>query len=56
MRSDRLSSIEQWDLPLDAALANEFSRGLSVVSSGETVAGASKFAAGAGRHGNFEEH
>lgn len=56
MRSDRLSAIEQWDLPLDQALANEFRRGMAVVSSGETVAGAAKFAGGAGRHGSFAEH
>ena len=52
MRSDRLSAYEQWGLgSLDAALANEFSRGVSVIESGETLAGASRFAGGAGRHG-----
>ena len=56
LRSDRLSCIEQWDLPLDQALDNEFRRGMAVVASGETVAGASRFASGAGRHGNFDEH
>jgi len=52
MRSDRLSAYEQWDSgTLRAALGNEFAHGLGVVGSGETVAGAQRFAAGAGRHG-----
>ena len=55
MRNDRLSAYEQWDLQHDAAIANEFQRGMTVVQSGETVAGASRFAGGAGRHGAFDE-
>jgi enoyl-CoA hydratase len=55
MRNDRSSACEQWDLQFDAAMANEFQRGMSVVQSGETVAGASRFADGAGRHGAFDE-
>ena len=55
MRNDRLSAYEQWDLPLDAALANEFARGMTVVRSGETQAGAQRFHAGLGRHGDFGE-
>ncbi len=51
LRSDRLSSYEQWSLDLDGALANETRRGLEVIRSGETAAGAARFAAGAGRHG-----
>ena len=54
MRSDRLSSYEQWGMPWEVAWRNEVSRGLDVLSSGETVAGASRFAAGAGRHGESE--
>ena len=58
LRSDRMSAYEQWGngapQALDAALANEFTRGLDTIRSGETVAGASRFAAGAGRHGRFE--
>lgn len=53
LRSDRLSAVEQWDLEFDAALANETRRGLEVINSGETRAGAERFAAGAGRHGSF---
>ena len=53
MRSDRRSSFEQWDLPLEQALANETRLGLDVIRSGETVDGAARFASGAGRHGQF---
>lgn len=52
MRSDRLSVYEQWGLDQQSALRNEFHRGSEVVASGETVAGASRFAQGAGRHGD----
>ena len=51
MRSDRRSSYEQWGRSLDDALARETELGLGVIASGETVAGASRFAAGEGRHG-----
>jgi len=54
MRSDRLSSYEQWSLGYDAAMRNELRRGQSVLASGETVAGASRFKAGKGRHGSFK--
>jgi enoyl-CoA hydratase len=51
LRSDRRSSYEQWRLPLDDALANEFERGAATIASGETLEGAARFASGAGRHG-----
>jgi enoyl-CoA hydratase len=51
LRSDRRSSYEQWGLPLDDALRNEFERGAATIASGETLEGASRFAGGAGRHG-----
>lgn len=54
LRSDRLSACEQWDLSLEEALRNEFERGLAVVASHETVEGATRFAAGKGRHGDFD--
>jgi enoyl-CoA hydratase len=54
MRADRRSAYEQAGLPLDAALRNEFRHGIEVVRSGETLAGALRFAGGAGRHGKFE--
>jgi len=53
MRSDRQSSYEQWDLSLSDALANETRLGLRVLSSGETLEGAARFAGGEGRHGAF---
>jgi enoyl-CoA hydratase len=53
LRSDRLSAYEGWTLPLEAALGNEFARGIATVQSGETRSGAARFAGGAGRHGKF---
>lgn len=53
LRGDRRSALEQWELPEDAALQNEFAHGLQTLQSGETVAGASRFSAGGGRHGDF---
>lgn len=55
LRSDRLSAYEQWGQPLDGALRNEFERGLAVIASRETVEGATRFASGKGRHGDFDE-
>src|SRR5438132_6654364 len=52
LRSDRISAIEQWGLDWDAAMLNEFRLGIATVESGETEAGARRFASGAGRHGN----
>lgn len=52
LRSDRLSSYEQWSLPLEEALRNETRRGLAVIRSGEAREGATRFAAGHGRHGS----
>lgn len=54
MRSDRLSAYEQWDLSYEKALENEFQRGLQVIESKETLTGATRFASGKGRHGDFE--
>ena len=53
LRSDRTSSYEQWSLALPDALANEHRHGIATIQSGETVAGATRFAKGAGRHGAF---
>ena len=53
LRNDRMSAYEQWSLPLDEALRNEFAKGLDTLRSGETVSGAGRFAAGQGRHGQF---
>jgi enoyl-CoA hydratase len=55
MRNDRASLYAQHDLPLRDALAQEFALGMQTIASGETVSGAARFAAGAGRHGRFGE-
>ena len=51
--ADRASAYAQWDMPFAAAMANEFAGGLVVLESGESAAGASRFKAGQGRHGQF---
>lgn len=51
LRSDRLSAYEQWALSWREAEQNEYKRGLSVLASGESVAGAQRFSSGKGRHG-----
>jgi enoyl-CoA hydratase len=53
MRSDRASARAQWAHDERSALQREFVLGKATVLSGETVAGAARFAAGAGRHGRF---
>jgi enoyl-CoA hydratase len=53
LRADRLSALRQWDLAEEEAIANEMRGGLDVIASGETLAGATRFASGAGRHGAF---
>ena len=55
MRNDRLSAIEQWGMEEDAAMRNEFQRGSATMATGESAAGASDFAKGAGRHGKSRE-
>jgi len=53
MNSDRLSAYEQFGMPLDDAMANEFQRGLDALKH-ESQSGAARFAEGLGRGGNFE--
>jgi enoyl-CoA hydratase/carnithine racemase len=50
LRSDRLSAYEQAGMPFERAMANEFQHGMGVLQS-DAVAGAARFAGGAGRHG-----
>jgi enoyl-CoA hydratase len=52
MRSDRASALEQWGLTEADALAAEYRHGLRALES-ESLAGATRFAEGAGRHGSF---
>ncbi len=54
LRSDRMSAYTQWGRSLEDALMDETRMGLEVIRSGETREGASRFAAGAGRHGDFD--
>jgi len=49
MRGDRLSMLEQWDLPYEACIANEVRHGSRALPEG--VSGARRFRGGAGRHG-----
>ena len=51
LRSDRLASYDQWSLDLPEALRAEYRHGIETIRSGETQAGAARFAAGEGRHG-----
>lgn len=53
MRNDRRSSLEQWSLDWDAATAREITLGYETLRSGETQAGAARFAGGQGRGGRF---
>jgi enoyl-CoA hydratase len=52
-RQDRLSVLEQWALPEDQALGVELAHGL-VSLQADALAGAARFAAGAGRHGDTD--
>jgi enoyl-CoA hydratase len=56
LRADRMSLYEQWGMSWDEARINEMRHGLEAVRSGESVSGAGRFAAGAGRHGKFKEN
>ncbi len=53
MRNDRQSAYAQWGASVPDALGAEFARGLQTLKSGETLAGASRFRDGSGRHGRF---
>lgn len=53
LRNDRRSALEQWSLDWDAATVREIALGLETLGSGETVAGAVRFAGGQGRGGAF---
>ncbi|MCU1460904.1 MAG: Enoyl-CoA hydratase [Acidimicrobiales bacterium] len=51
LRADRASARRQWGMAFDDAMAQETAGGLEVIRAGETQAGAQRFAAGEGRHG-----
>jgi enoyl-CoA hydratase len=51
LREDRLSSYEQWGLSLGDAMVNEYEHGMHVITDPAMLAGVTRFAEGAGRHG-----
>jgi enoyl-CoA hydratase len=50
LREDRASVLEQWGLPHDHAMANEWRHGMTSLT--RAAEGAARFAAGEGRHGS----
>jgi enoyl-CoA hydratase len=46
LRSDRLSSYEQWSMTLDEALANEYRHGMATLETGELFGGLEDYASG----------
>jgi enoyl-CoA hydratase len=53
LRSDRLSSYEQWSLGLDDALAGEYRHGMATIAKGELVGGLERYASGGWRRGEL---
>ncbi|PYM90732.1 MAG: crotonase/enoyl-CoA hydratase family protein [Candidatus Rokuibacteriota bacterium] len=53
VRSDRRSAYESLGAKLPAALRREYTIGAATFNTGESIAGAQRFASGAGRHGKF---
>ena len=51
LRADRLSALTQWDWPQREAMEREWQGGRECL--GDALAGAARFAAGQGRHGEF---
>ena len=49
LRSDRLSSYEQWSLPLEEALGYEYRHGMATLVTGEMFAGLDDYASGGWR-------
>jgi enoyl-CoA hydratase len=46
LRSDRLSSYEQWSMSLEDALANEFRHGMATLETGELFGGLDRYGSG----------
>jgi enoyl-CoA hydratase len=55
MKGDRLSAHEQWDHNHHQAMNHEFKIGISTLQTGESRAGAARFASGRGRGGRFDD-
>ena len=56
LRSDRLSSYEQWPLPLEEALMSEYRHGMATLSTGELVGGLESYASGSWRDASGSMH
>lgn len=54
LQHDRLSAIEQYDLPFEQAMKNEFAHGMKAIGSMEIIEGVNRFIQGKGRHGSFK--
>jgi enoyl-CoA hydratase len=46
LRSDRMSSYQQWSLTLDEALSNEYQHGMATVRTGELFSGLDRYSSG----------
>lgn len=55
MRADMWSAKTQWAKSSKDAMAQEFADGIAAAMTGETHRGAERFAAGKGRHGDFDD-
>jgi enoyl-CoA hydratase len=55
LRNDRLSAYEQFCLPFDKALINEYHHGVTSINSPELIDGLERFGKGRGRHGSFDD-
>ena len=53
LRSDRLSSYEQWALPLGDALRAEYDHGMRTLATGEMLGGLDRYGSGRWRQGDF---
>jgi len=53
LRSDRLCSYEQWNMPLDEALGAEYRHGIATIETGELQGGLERYASGSWRRGTF---
>ena len=53
LRTDRLSSYEQWSLALPAALLREYEYGMEAIQAGEIGAGLDRYASGGWRRGDL---
>ena len=53
LRSDRLSSYEQWSLGIAEALAGEYRHGMATIATGQLFGGLDRYATGGWRRGEF---